>query len=47
MVSHVDSIWNTFLPYIVTFTDRLEELGFRYDEEQVIVAKEKTDEGGL
>lgn len=44
MVSHVDITWNSFLPYLVNFADKLEALGFRYVDNNVIVTKEKTDE---
>lgn len=41
MVSHVDITWNTFLPYLVSFADRLESLGFRYVDNKVIVPREE------
>lgn len=44
MVSHVDITWNSFLPYLVTFTDRLEDLGFRYVDGEVLVPKEEMSE---
>lgn len=45
LVSHVDSTWNTFLPYLSTFSEKLETLGFRYDGEQVTIVKEEFAEG--
>ena len=44
MVSHVDSTWNSFLPYLIKLADRLEGLGFRYIDNEVIAPKEETDE---
>ena len=44
MVSHVDITWNSFLPYLVTFADRLEDLGFRYVDGEVLVPKEEMSE---
>lgn len=44
MVSHVDITWNSFLPYLIKLTDRLEDLGFRYVDNKVIVPKEETDD---
>ena len=41
LVSHVDITWNSFLPYLVQFTDRLEGLGFRYVDDKVTVLKEE------
>lgn len=43
MVSHMDITWNSFLPYLVNFADKLENLGFRYVDNKVIVEQEKTD----
>jgi hypothetical protein len=45
LVSHVDSTWNTFLPYLSTFSEKLETLGFRYDGEQVTIVKEEFAQG--
>ena len=44
LVSHVDITWNSFLPYLIKLTDRLEDLGFRYVDNKVIVLKEETDD---
>ena len=44
LVSHVDITWNSFLPYLVKLTDRLEDLGFRYVDNEVIVLKDETDD---
>ena len=44
LVSHVDITWNSFLPYLVTFADRLEDLGFRYVDGEVFVPKEEMSE---
>ena len=44
LVSHVDVTWNSFLPYLIKLTDRLEDLGFRYVDNKVIVLKEETDD---
>ena len=44
MVSHVDITWNSFLPYLIQLTDKLEALGFRYVDNKVIVLQEKADE---
>ena len=41
MVSHVDITWNSFLLYLVSLTDRLESLGFRYVDGSVIVSKDE------
>ena len=41
MVSHVDITWNSFLPYLVSLTDQLESLGFRYIDDDVVVSKEE------
>ncbi len=45
LVNHVDSTWNTFLPYLSTFSEKLETLGFRYDSEQVTIVKEEFAQG--
>jgi hypothetical protein len=45
LASHVDSTWNTFLPYLSTFSEKLETLGFRYDGEQVTIVKEEFAQG--
>ncbi len=44
LVSHVDITWNSFLPYLIQLTDKLEALGFRYVDNKVIVLQEKADE---
>ena len=44
MVNHVYITWNSFLPYLVRLTDRLEDLGFRYIDDNVIAPTEGTDE---
>lgn len=44
LVSHVDITWNSFLPYLVSLTDKLESLGFRYVDNEVMAPKEVTDE---
>lgn len=44
MVNHVDITWNSFLPYLINLADKLEGLGFRYVDNEVIVLKEVTDE---
>ena len=44
VVSHVDITWNSFLPYLIQLTDKLEALGFRYVDNKVIVLQEKADE---
>lgn len=44
MVSHVGITWNSLLPYLVTFADRLEDLGFRYVDGEVFVPKEEMSE---
>ncbi len=44
MVSHVDTTWNSFLPYLINLTDKLEDLGFRYVDNKVIVLKEDLDD---
>ena len=41
LVSHVDITWNSFLPYLVSLTDQLESLGFRYIDDDVVVSKEE------
>lgn len=41
MVSHVDITWNSFLPYLVSLANKLESLGFRYVDGDVIVNKEE------
>jgi hypothetical protein len=46
MVSHVDITWNSFLPYLIKLNDQLEDLGFRYVDNKVIVSKEDIDEKG-
>lgn len=43
LVSHVDITWNSFLPYLIRLADRLEDLGFRYVNDEVIVLKGETD----
>src|SRR3990167_3265961 len=43
LVNHVDITWNSFLPYLINLTHRLEALGFRYVDSKVIIAKEETD----
>ena len=43
MVSHIDITWNTFLPYLIELTDRLETIGFRYVDNEVIVLEEETN----
>jgi hypothetical protein len=44
MVSHVDITWNSFLPYLIQLTNKLEALGFRYVDNKVIILQEKADE---
>ena len=44
LVSHVDITWNSLLPYLIKLTDTLEDLGFRYVDNEVIVLKEDADE---
>lgn len=44
MVSHVDITWNSFLPYLIKLTDKLEDLGFRYVDNEVIVLKEEAND---
>jgi len=44
VVSHVDITWNSFLPYLISLTDKLEDLGFRYVDNKVIVLKEDRDD---
>lgn len=44
MVTHVDITWNSFLPYLINLTDKLEGLGFRYADNEVMAPKEVTDE---
>ena len=44
MVSHVDITWNSFLSYLVTFADRLEDLGFRYVDSEVFAPGEEMSE---
>ena len=44
MVTHVDITWNSFLPYLINLTDKLEGLGFRYVDNEVMAPKEVTDE---
>lgn len=44
LVSHVDITWNSFLPYLINLTDKLEDLGFRYVDNKVIVLKEDLDD---
>lgn len=39
MVSHVDITWNSFLPYLVTFADRLEDFGFRRTDGEVFAPR--------
>ncbi len=41
LVSHVDITWNSFLPYLIQLTNKLEALGFRYVDNEVIVLKEE------
>ena len=41
MVSHVDITWNSFLPYLVTFAGRLENLEFRYVDGEVFATREE------
>ncbi len=43
-VTHVDITWNSLLPYLIKLTDTLEDLGFRYVDNEVIVLKEDADE---
>lgn len=43
MVSHVDITWNSFLPYLISFADKLEALGFQYVDNKVIALKEEKD----
>ncbi len=43
-MSHVDITWNSLLPYLIKLTDTLEDLGFRYVDNEVIVLKEDADE---
>ena len=43
-MSHVDITWNSFLPYLINLTDKLEDLGFRYVDNKVIVLKEDLDD---
>ena len=44
LVSHVDITWNSFLPYLIQLTNKLEALGFRYVDNKVIILQEKADE---
>ena len=44
MVSHLAITWNSFLPYLVILTNKLEDLGFRYVDSIVFVLKEETDD---
>ena len=44
VVTHVDITWNSFLPYLINLTDKLEGLGFRYVDNEVMAPKEVTDE---
>ena len=44
LVSHMDITWNSFLPYLVTFADRLEGVGFRYVDGEVFAPKEEISE---
>ena len=44
LVSHVSITWNSFLPYLVKLTDRLEDLGFQYIDDNVTAPKEEADE---
>ena len=39
----MDITWNSFLPYLVTFADRLEDLGFRYVDGEVFTPMEKNN----
>ena len=39
LVSHVDITWNSFLPYLVTFADRLEDFGFRRTDGEVFAPR--------
>ena len=43
-MSHVDTTWNSFLSYLVTLADRLEDLGFRYVDGEVFAPKEEMSE---
>lgn len=44
MVSHMDITWNSSLPYLVTYADRLEGVGFRYVDGEVFALKEEISE---
>lgn len=44
LVTHMDITWNSFLPYLVTFTDRLEGVGFRYVDGEVFAPKVEISE---
>lgn len=41
LVSHVDITWNSFPPYLINLDDKLEGLGFRYIDNDVVVNKEE------
>lgn len=43
LVSHIDITWNTFLPYLIELTNRLETIGFRYVDNEVIILEEETN----